>query len=158
MKCIRVITKSQPLTFDQKVAEDSANVAVVSAHTVQKSAKMASKGDYQGARMLNLAHKKVMLRSAKSPEQQKEYSKWADYGKEFESTMVQVQKQEMSEGLALDEMMDSIETENKETDKKDSFSFFKKKETVNKLRRNKRDDTTSTLLYNMKATNKNKFM
>jgi len=155
MKCIRVITRSQPLTFDKKVAEDSTNVAVVSAHNVQKSAKMASKGDYQGARMLNLAHKKVMMRSAKSPVQQKEYSKWADYGKDFETTMVQAQKQEMSEGLALDDMDESIETE---SDKKQSFSFFKKKETVNKLRRNKRDDTTSTLLYNMKSANESKFM
>jgi len=108
--------------------------------------------------MLNLAHKKVMMRSAKSPVQKKEYSKWADYGKDFETTMVQAQKQEMSEGLALDDMMENIETDAPQESEKSSFSFFKKKETVNKLRRNKRDDTTSTLLYNMKATNKTAFM
>lgn len=44
MKCLRVISKSQPITLDRKVAEEKANIAVLGLHAVQKSAQMASKG------------------------------------------------------------------------------------------------------------------
>jgi len=162
MKCIRIITKSQPITFDKKVAEESANIAVLGMNAVHQSAKMATKGDYSGARMYNLANKKALSRAAKTPTQQQQYSKWVDYGKDFDSKISKVQKKEVAEGLALDDEESDdmpIEKEKQETSEKKSFSFFKKKkEDVSKLRRNQRDDTTSTLLYNMKSADVNKFM
>jgi len=76
---------------------------------------------------------------------------WQDYGKDFESTMAQVQQTEVAQGLDLDEIP-------QEKEKTSSFSFLKKKkEEVSKHRRNERDDKTSNLLYNMKSAPVKKF-
>jgi len=156
MKCVRVITKLQPVTFDKQVAEAKANIAVLGMNAVQQSAKLASKGKYSDARMYNLANKQALSRAAKTPQQQHQLKKWAAYGQDFETELSRVQKREIETLGDLDEAEEEVEA--KEKDTKSVFSFLsKKKAEVNKLRRNQREDTTATMLYKMKSADTNKF-
>jgi hypothetical protein len=46
MKCIRIISREQKATRDREQAELAANVDVLGLNAVQKSAKIAQKGEY----------------------------------------------------------------------------------------------------------------
>lgn len=46
MKCIRIISREQKATRDRDQAEEAANVDVLGLNAVQKSAKIAQKGEY----------------------------------------------------------------------------------------------------------------
>ena len=96
MKCMRCITQTQEITFDQKQAEEQANVRVLSVNAVQQTARMASNGDYVKARAYNLNNKVMLERTAKSTGQVDTYSKWVSKGREFEEELQSVQKTEIS--------------------------------------------------------------
>lgn len=134
MKCMRSITKTQELTFDQKIAEEKANIGVLSLNAVQQSAKLASKGDYAKARAYNFSNKVMLERTVKSEEDKSTYQKWEAKGRELESELANVQQKEIEEGL--DSLDDSEEAESKEV--------------RSKSRKANRNDSTASMLYKFK--------
>jgi len=162
MKCLRVITKSQQLTFDRKVAEENANIAVLGMNAVQQSAHLASKGKYSEARVYNLGNKKMLSRAAHTSEQQQQYTKWFSTGKKFEEELSKVQHTEVQDlGVDLDDMdeEEAVVKEEKEKDKdapKKKVGFDKKAK-ANQVRKNNRTDSTANMLYQMKSMHSNQF-
>ncbi len=54
-KCIRIISKEQPVTWDKQQAEQHANVDILGLNSVQQAAKAAQQGDYmQGTALPHL--------------------------------------------------------------------------------------------------------
>jgi len=165
MKCMRVISKTQPITFDKKVAEENANVAILGVHTIQNAAKLAAKGEYSKARFYNKSNKVMMDRVAKTEQQMKHVSAWSSHARAFEDEMSSVQRKQLDEGIDSDEEdaeMDAMNDEKKEEndekkeekeEKKKEMEAVKKalKEKTEKARKNARTDTTSNMLYNMKS-------
>ncbi|KAJ4463052.1 putative Circularly permutated Ras protein 1 [Paratrimastix pyriformis] len=83
-KFIRVQTLAQPITRERALAEQEADVAVLSMNSVQQAARAAQKGDYMRGRLINYAAADLMQRHAakKSPgtitgDQQAAYAHWA---------------------------------------------------------------------------------
>eukprot|EP01116_Phalansterium_solitarium_P022340 TRINITY_DN7337_c0_g1_i2.p1 TRINITY_DN7337_c0_g1~~TRINITY_DN7337_c0_g1_i2.p1 ORF type:complete len:671 (+),score=201.42 TRINITY_DN7337_c0_g1_i2:186-2198(+) len=142
MKCMRVITKSQPITFNRTQAEQAANVDVLSRNAVQQTARIASKGDYAGARLANLSHKVMMSRAVRTPAQQQAFTSYAAQGEAFEAELSSVQRSERAEGRT-----DAFNDEDASSDEANSED---KKQQTSKARRSARSDTTSTMLYKMK--------
>jgi len=159
MKCLRVISKKQVVTFDRKEAEDKANIAVLATNAVHQSAKMASKGDYLQARFYNMSNKVMMDRASNNVEQRQQYNLWTGHGKKFESEMAQVQRSEVEQGLDLDDEEEDFHVEiNNDVDQSNSSEskpapnvkpLMKKKQ--EQSRKNARTDVTSNMLYQMKA-------
>lgn len=149
MKCLRVITKSQEITFSKEEAEKHAEVPILASHAVQQSAKLGMKGDYLKARLTNLSSKVMLSRTSKSPAQRQQFTSWSHQARDLESELSSAQKKEMDEGFNEDEDDDSSE---------DIEKSIEKKEKVKKSRRNKRNDATSNMFYNMKSANSKKFM
>jgi len=155
MKCLRVISKKQPVTFDKQVAEQKANIPVLATNASHQSAKMATEGHYTKARQYNFASKNMLDRAATTETQKKQVSKWTDYGAQFENEMLQVQQKELDEGMDLNEDEDDDEgdKESVPSEKKKS----KKDSKTSKVRANQRNDTTATFLYQMKSAPMSKF-
>lgn len=83
-----MISKAQPITFDRQVAEAAADNAVLGTHTVQKTAKIAQKGDYLKARLLNAQANKLMSKVAGSgTDNDKYYRNWSEKGAAFENAL-----------------------------------------------------------------------
>lgn len=135
MVCMRVITKTQELTFDKNQAEEHANLRVLGTASIQTSAKMAHQGNYSEARMFNLANKAMFSRAVKTPQQEKEFSAWSKRGQKFEQELSNVQQTEQVQGIKFDNESD------------------KKKEKQTKFRKQARTDTTSNMLYKLKSEN-----
>jgi len=156
MKCMRVISKKQPITFDRSEAEEKANIKILGLHAVQTSAKLASKGDYMKARAYNYSNKAVLSRAAaKSEDQYDNYQAWESKGRQFESEMKSVQVQEKSEGLFLDEDAEDLFEDNQEEKKEEKKKELEEKkkelsEKRNKSRKNNRSDSTADMLYKFK--------
>jgi len=64
MKCLRVLSKMQPVTRNRHEAERNVRLDVLAANAAQQSAQLAEKGRFREARLHNLAHGKLMRRSA----------------------------------------------------------------------------------------------
>jgi len=151
MQCLRVVSKSVPITFDRKVAEDRANIPVLGMHAVQKSARMASRGEYSHARFYNMSNKVMLGRAAKSDEQKVQYDNWQAKGKEFEKELFEVQTREREEGL------DDLEEEMEDEEGEEEEQKEEKKKKLEKMRKGKRNDSTSNMLYQMKSFHSSKF-
>eukprot|EP00029_Vermamoeba_vermiformis_P006511 TRINITY_DN2572_c1_g1_i2.p1 TRINITY_DN2572_c1_g1~~TRINITY_DN2572_c1_g1_i2.p1 ORF type:complete len:687 (-),score=231.37 TRINITY_DN2572_c1_g1_i2:56-2116(-) len=67
-KCVRVLTKSKKITTDRAKAEESVDAGVMGAHVYQQSAKLAQKGDYQGAMFNNWRAQNMLTRNANNDE------------------------------------------------------------------------------------------
>lgn len=147
MKCMRVISKSQELTFDRKQAEETANVDVLGVNAIQQTANIAKKGSYSKARLYNLQHKQMLSRAAKTDEQKVKATKWGAVQKEFEDNFAEVAQTEQKEGLNLsDDEEDFVQSKEMEAKKKEK----------EKMRKEKRKDDKAQLLYNMKSISKPK--
>eukprot|EP00826_Nyctotherus_ovalis_P031174 TRINITY_DN2488_c0_g2_i3.p1 TRINITY_DN2488_c0_g2~~TRINITY_DN2488_c0_g2_i3.p1 ORF type:complete len:562 (+),score=186.15 TRINITY_DN2488_c0_g2_i3:80-1765(+) len=62
-KCVRLITKKLGITFEKEHAKKSANYEVISINAIQKSAKLAQKGDYRAAQA-NAVHWQKMIKGS----------------------------------------------------------------------------------------------
>jgi hypothetical protein len=60
MKCVRLITKTQDITFEKDEAKKEANYRVLSVNAVQQTAKLAKAGNFRGAQANAYQWKKVM--------------------------------------------------------------------------------------------------
>ncbi len=69
MKCVRLITKSQEITFEKEEAKKDANYKVLSVNAIQQTAKMARGGEFRKAQANAWQWKKVM----KGSEQYEDY-------------------------------------------------------------------------------------
>ena len=63
MKCVRVITKYQEITFEKEEAKKEADYKVISVNAVQKTAQLAKQGDFRKAQA-NAVHWKKMLKGS----------------------------------------------------------------------------------------------
>jgi len=63
MKCVRLITKLQDLTFEREEAKKAADYHVLSVNAVQQTAKLAREGNYRGAQA-NAYHWKKMMKGS----------------------------------------------------------------------------------------------
>lgn len=143
MTCMRVISRLQPITESKEQAEEEADVAVLGQNAAQQCAQLASKGDYTQARMYNLSQKTVLKKVAKSDAQRKEVEKWERKGRHLETVLSTAQKQEVMEGVHFED--DEDEAKSDKAEKKRSLSSER-----HKYRKNKRSDSLSTMLYQMK--------
>eukprot|EP00708_Paratrimastix_pyriformis_P002200 GAFH01000941.1.p2 GENE.GAFH01000941.1~~GAFH01000941.1.p2 ORF type:complete len:391 (-),score=168.85 GAFH01000941.1:79-1251(-) len=97
-KFIRVQTLAQPITRERALAEQEADVAVLSMNSVQQAARAAQKGDYMRGRLINYAAADLMQRHAakKSPgtitgDQQAAYAHWVQTTSAFDERLHQEQ-------------------------------------------------------------------
>ena len=60
MKCVRLITKNQDITFEREEAKKQANYKVISVNAVQQTAKLARAGNYSGAKANAIQWKNAM--------------------------------------------------------------------------------------------------
>ena len=67
MKCVRLITKSQEITFEREEAKKEADYHVLSVNAVQQTAKLAKEGNYRGAQA-NAYHWKRMMKGSEAYE------------------------------------------------------------------------------------------
>ena len=63
-KCLRVVTKTKPVTTDRSQAERNARIGLLATHCQQHTAYMAQRGDYEGARVKSYAMRNMMGRVA----------------------------------------------------------------------------------------------
>lgn len=95
MKCLRVISKAQPLTHDRHVAEKEARVELLAACAAQQSARLAEKGNFSAARLNNarwgasIQSSAAVSHSVASPQIFRDYV--ADMGKFDQSIQQQAQ-------------------------------------------------------------------
>lgn len=87
MKCLRVLSKSQPLTRDRAQAVQRAQVDMLCANVAQQAARMAEAGDYLQARMYNRAQGKLLKTSARDERSVRAVSKWAERMETFDDSM-----------------------------------------------------------------------
>lgn len=136
MKCMRVISKTQPITFDKVQAEENADLGVLGTHGIQTSAKMAQRGEYEKARFFNLTQKDMLARNAKTEKQQVQFSNWSKKGALMEEELSNVQKEEKRRGFKY------VNEDNKEKKAE--------KEEKMKSRKHARSDETSNMIYKFK--------
>jgi hypothetical protein len=63
MRCVRLITKQQKVTFDKEEAKKELNYKLISVNAMQKTAQLAKKGNYRAAQA-NAHHWERMMRGA----------------------------------------------------------------------------------------------
>jgi len=136
MKCVRIISKDQPITWDRAKAEAEAKVDVLGLNAVQTTAKLARKGSYTGARFNNYTHQDLLSRAAQHNNQQESYSVWAEKGAVLETELQTEQLQEQNEGIFLDVATDDAASEESKEDRRN-------------LRGGRRNDKTANMLWNM---------
>jgi len=151
MKCMRVISKQQPLTFDRNEAEEAANVAVIGVHSVRHVADIASKGRYLEARMENLSRNRFLSRVSRTEHQKRNFQAWSSHTRRFETELSNVQRREAEQGEEFSE----DDSDKEEDDDEDDDNERKKERAVlmQRSRKSSRNDTTSTMLYQFKHTN-----
>eukprot|EP01089_Gocevia_fonbrunei_P004561 TRINITY_DN1459_c0_g2_i1.p1 TRINITY_DN1459_c0_g2~~TRINITY_DN1459_c0_g2_i1.p1 ORF type:complete len:150 (+),score=51.38 TRINITY_DN1459_c0_g2_i1:24-452(+) len=133
MKCIRIISNEQKVTWDTAQAEQAAKVDILGMNAIQTSAKIAQGGSYTSARFHNMANMDLIQRASSITNQTDAMTTWGQRGAELEEQLQTVQLQEQSEGLYLD-MDDDTTDESKE----------KRKNT----RGARRNDKTANFLWN----------
>jgi len=94
MKCLRVLSKAQPITTNRRMAEKNVQMDLLASNVAHQSAVMAEKGDYGLARKNNLRFGKMMKRAAKSTQQRSAYDGWAKEMGQFDNVM-RVQSERM---------------------------------------------------------------
>jgi hypothetical protein len=178
MKCMRVISKEQPVTYDKQLAEREANIDVLGLNCVQQAAKIAQKGDYTRARLHNFLHMQMLDRatSATTDESQRvKATVWGTKQGKFEKKLNKVQIQEQAEGLFLDNDDEDDEDDEaaprgeKERDRdsdrdrdrdsgdrdrdsgRDRDRKSSKKEVRFEARKARRDDKTANMLWNLRS-------
>lgn len=63
MKCLRVLSKAQPITFKRAQAEKNLRMELLAAHAAKQSAELAEVGDYERARVRNRMWGGLMARN-----------------------------------------------------------------------------------------------
>jgi len=92
MKCLRVISKNQPITTERTVAEQDVKAHLIAANVAQQAARLAEKGHYAEARANNLAWGRLLAKqSAKKKENEKVYNAWMDDMSDFDHGLQQQQ-------------------------------------------------------------------
>jgi hypothetical protein len=94
-KCVRVITKSKKITTDRAKAEESVDAGVMGAHVYQQSAKLAQKGDYQGAMFNNWRAQNMLARNANNEERKQVLHTFTAGSRGFNDQMYQAQASPM---------------------------------------------------------------
>lgn len=131
MKCIRVISQAQPITWDAKKCEEAVDVDILGLHTVTNCARLAQRGDYAKARLYNKQQMEMMDRTSISTTQHEQLRAWKPQAQMLERELGNETRNEMNEGLDLDD--DAAGEEMKDSSSSSStsaprFSFFAKKE------------------------------
>eukprot|EP00296_Roombia_truncata_P000036 JP435694.1.p1 GENE.JP435694.1~~JP435694.1.p1 ORF type:complete len:634 (-),score=149.18 JP435694.1:71-1906(-) len=136
MKCIRVVTQSQPITSARDVAEEDMDVNVLGANVAQQSAQLAMDGNYGWARA-NLASN-MRLMSRASPAQSTSLGQWCKKIAKMDSELNTVQRTEVAEGRNLSDCEDEVVTHTR-------------CRTKLQKRKQHRGDSTANVLYRMKG-------
>jgi len=150
MKCIRIISKVEDITWDTTKAEKEANVDVLGLNAVQTTARMAQEGHYTLARFQNFTYQDLITRTATSDSrQQARATNWANQANNLESELQTVQMQERDEGLFLDDDDDDEDDDSQNNDQKkeQSKNNNNKEEARKQLRKQRRTDSTSQTLW-----------
>jgi len=148
MKCIRVITREQKLTWDRAQAEAEVNMDVLGMNAMQQTAQIAQHGDYSYARLNNYTHLNMLNRVAQTGKQQGSFGRWAAQGADFEENIRQEQKQELDDGLDLD--CDQVDEGSEARDRERDRDRDRDREDRRRDRRRNRDGV-SNMLWNMKS-------
>jgi len=154
MKCIRIISREQKATRDREQAELAANVDVLGLNAVQKSAKIAQKGEYTAARLENFTHTKLMRKVAMGSEDKKQkFVAWGSKQRVLETELKTVKAREMDEGLALSD--DDEDDECNEEAAEEKVQQRKAKKAVKEqARKDRRGDETAKVLWSFRSKRK----
>eukprot|EP00005_Dracoamoeba_jomungandri_P003868 CAMPEP_0174258688 /NCGR_PEP_ID=MMETSP0439-20130205/7635_1 /TAXON_ID=0 /ORGANISM="Stereomyxa ramosa, Strain Chinc5" /LENGTH=635 /DNA_ID=CAMNT_0015342295 /DNA_START=118 /DNA_END=2025 /DNA_ORIENTATION=+ len=139
-KCIRLISKQQPTTWDTQQAEKDADIDILGLNAIQQAAEMAQEGNYSKARLQNFNRQKV-LRNCGRLKPTFDSAAWASKGMQFESELKSVQVAELDDGLCFDDACDDDRFANRAARKK----------------RRQKTDSTANFLYNIKSKRANKY-
>jgi len=153
-KCIRSITRAQPITKDRAVAENEADVTILGLNIAQQSAKMAFKGEYTQARLNAYANKKLMKRTKKDDADEAYYAGWKSNLNKMDRKLQTTQLKEKKSGRNLSDSEDENEDMDRSKPKVKAKGGNKKKKAA---RAKGRNDATATFLYQMKSPNKKMF-
>lgn len=77
--------------------------------------------------MYNLQNKKMLSRAAQNEEQKQQFSKWSAHGHQLEQELSKVQREELSEGLDLDDDEEYSGQSDKKEKEKDKEKEAKEK-------------------------------
>jgi len=75
-RMMRVFTTNLEVTNNRKIAEQNANLQVISLCSAQKSAEYAYQGDYKRAQLHNRANQRLMVRNLKTDSDSVVYNRW----------------------------------------------------------------------------------
>eukprot|EP00752_Nemacystus_decipiens_P004090 g3743.t1 len=107
-KCLRVMTKTQPVTKNRAHAEQSISMAVVAGHAASNAGHLASKGAYQSTRVSMRAWNNLMSRN-QTPQTSAQVERYGKAMSALDSDVLEAQMSEtgaaadMDEGGAIDE-------------------------------------------------------
>lgn len=87
-KYLRVMTTTLPITLERPLAENNCNVAVLSLHAIQQSAKLAQSGESSISRGNLLSATKLLQRSAKTDVQMEEYSNFISLSEDLDTALL----------------------------------------------------------------------
>ncbi len=146
MKCIRVISKAQPVTFDDAVAEREVDLDVIGLNATRNAARFAQQGDYSRARLYNLEQADLMKRAARTETQLESMAAWAPQQRALEEQLQVDMVQELDEGIALEDADDAAPAE-KEV-QATNFLF----------RKARRNDDKANKLYQMASKSAKKYV
>jgi hypothetical protein len=123
-KCIRVITQTREVTFDQEEAAKDMNHAVLAANCMQRSAKLAQQGDYEKSRLNNVAWGHFMRSSPSNniQEQRMVLDSWSAQAEQLDSMLQQEQQSESLSGMNMRSMDKSSKRRARSSRRKDTVS------------------------------------
>jgi len=122
MKCIRVFTKTQPITTSRKHAEKEMNVRVMGLNAMRQGAKYAQEGDYMKARLHTYSTARTIGRNI-TVENQREVSTWIDAVENMDSQIRTAQTSEiLPEPLNEEEVKQRSEERRTERSTNDRFA------------------------------------
>jgi len=87
MRCMRVLSRAQPVTFQRDVAERDAKLDVLAAQVTRTCANLAERGEYDRARAHNIAWGVKMGRAAKNEEQTSALANWRGQTETFDRSL-----------------------------------------------------------------------
>jgi len=91
-RCLRILTKTHPITIDRDTAEKGLVSSVIGTHALHESATLAQQGDYQQARVNLISNQRLLQRGMTTKKDQKEYINFIKQAERLDGFMREAQQ------------------------------------------------------------------
>jgi len=110
-KCMRIISRTQQVTTDEKVAEENINITVIGLHSVQQTSKLAEDGDYTKARLKTRVNRNLVKRAMKQKQQvtedeERQYNNWIDKAEKIDKVIRNAKNKEQDDDMGVESCSD----------------------------------------------------